>query len=286
MKINLDCIPCFLRQALDAVRFVSDDERVQELVLREVTKKLLELEWDSAPPKMSHEIHKVVRRITKDEDPYRAARRESNDLVSRLYPELKERVEKSEGRLRTAVRLAIAGNVIDLAPSHKYNLEKAIEEVLEKKFAVDDFGTLEGKLKDAKTLLFFADNAGEVGFDRLLIETMLREKNFERISFVVKGGPLINDATLKDAFYMGLDELPNVEFPTVSNGDPGTGPERSSPEVKRWIEEHDLVISKGQANYEALSEFSGVFFMLMVKCPIVAFDLNVDVKDIVLKFLE
>lgn len=284
MKVNLDCIPCFQRQALQAVRFITDDERVHEQVLREVVKKLLELKWDSTPPEMAHEVHKLVRRLTKEKDPYKGVKRESNDLVLKLYPELKGNIDKSEDPLRTAIRLAIAGNIIDFGALREFNLEKAIREVLEKKFAIDDYEKLKEKLKDAKALLYFADNAGEIGFDRLLVETMLKEKSFERISFVVKGGPIINDATLEDAVYVGLDELPNVEFLTVTNGDPGTGSERSSQEVRGWIEKHDLVISKGQGNYEGLSELNGIFFLLMAKCPIIASDLNVDVKDIVLKY--
>ncbi len=284
MKVNLDCIPCFQRQALQAVRFITDDERIHEQVLREVMKKLLELKWESTPPEMGHEVHKSVRRLTKEKDPYKGVKKESNDLVLKMYPELKVKIEKSEDPLRTAIRLTIAGNIIDFGALREFNLEKAIKEVLKKKFAIDDYEKLKEKLKNSKTLLYFADNAGEIGFDRLLVETMLKEKSFERISFVVKGGPIINDATLEDAVCVGLNGLPKVEFLTISNGDLGTGPERSSQEVKEWIKEHDLVISKGQGNYEGLSEFNGIFFMLMAKCPIIASDLKVNEKDIVLKY--
>lgn len=284
MKLNLDCIPCFQRQALQAVRFITDDEKLQSHVLREVMKKLLELRWDSTPPEVAHEIHRIVRELTKERDPYKRVKKDCNDFVLKLYPKLKEKVEKSEDPLRTAVRLATAGNVIDFGALQEFNLEETIEEVLKKRFAIDDYEKLKEKLRDARTLLYFTDNAGEIGFDRLLIETILKEKSFERIDFVVKGGPIINDATLEDALYMDLDELPNVGFLTISNGEPGTGPERDSQEVKSWIDEHDLVVSKGQGNYEGLSDFDGIFFILMAKCPVIASDLKVDSKAIVLKY--
>lgn len=284
MRVNLDCIPCFQRQALQAVRFISDDKRLRERVLREVMKTLLEMKWDSTPPEMARKVHRIVRELTKEKDPYEGVKKESNDLVLKMYPELKGKIEKSEDPLRTAIRLAIAGNIIDFGALQKFDLKKTIKEVLKKEFAIDDYEKLKEKMMDAKTLLYFADNAGEIGFDRLLVETMLKEKWFEGIRFVVKGGPIINDATLEDALYMGLDELPNVEILSVSGGEPGTGPERSSQKVKRWIEKHDLVISKGQGNYEALNECSGIFFMLMAKCPIIASDLGVDAKDIVLRY--
>jgi len=286
MKLNLDCIPCFQRQALQAVRFISDDEKLHERVLREVAKKLLESNWDLTPPELAHQVHSIVKRITNENDPYKKVKRESNDLVLKMYPELKETVKKSRDPLRTAVRLAIAGNIIDFGVPHEFNLEETIREVLKKKFAIDDYKKLQEKLKDAETLLFFVDNAGEIGLDKLLVETFLETKKLEKIDFVVKGGPIINDATLEDAVYMGLDGLPNSEFLTISNGEVGTGPARSSQTVKRWIREHDLVISKGQGNYEGLSEHNGLFFMLMVKCPIIASDLGVEVGDIILEYKQ
>jgi hypothetical protein len=284
VKLNLDCIPCFQRQALQAVRFISDDETLQERVLREVAKKLLESDWDSTPPELAHKIHGIVRKITKENDPYKGVKRESNDLVLKLYPELKEKVNQSSDPLRTAVRLAIAGNIIDFGVPQKFDLEETIKEVLKKGFAIDDYDKLKKKLKDTKTLLFFVDNAGEIGLDKLLVETILEMKKLEKIVFVVKGGPIINDATLEDAVYIGLDKLPNSEFLTISNGETGTGPARSSQTVRKWIKEYDLVISKGQGNYEGLSEHNGLFFMLMAKCPIIASDIGVNVGDIILEY--
>jgi len=286
MKLNLDCIPCFQRQALQAVRFITDDEKLHERVLREVAKKLLESNWDLTPPELAHQIHSIVKRITNENDPYKEVKRESNDLVLKMYPELKEKVNKSRDPLRTAVKLAIAGNIIDFAVLQEFNLEETVREVLEKKFIIDDYQKLKEKLKDTETLLFFVDNAGEIGLDKLLVETFLETKKLKKIDFVVKGGPIINDATLEDAVYMGLDGLPNSEFLTISNGEVGTGPARSSQTVKKWIKEHDLVISKGQGNYEGLSEHNGLFFMLMVKCPIIASDLGVEVGDIILEYKQ
>jgi uncharacterized protein with ATP-grasp and redox domains len=286
VKLNLDCIPCFQRQALQAVRFISDDEELHQKVLREVAEKLLESNWDATPPELAHEVHRIVKRLTNESDPYREVKKESNDAVLKMYPALKKQVEESSDPLRTAVRLAIAGNIIDFGPLQNFNLEETVREVLKKQFAVDDYKTLKEKIEAAETLLFFTDNAGEIGFDKLLVETLLKAKKLEKIRFVVKGGPIINDATLEDAVYMGLCDLPNVEFLKMSNGEAGTGPERNSQTVKNWITEHDLVISKGQGNYEGLSEHNGLFFLLMAKCPVIALDSGVEVGDIILKYKQ
>ncbi|MBN1244129.1 DUF89 family protein [Candidatus Bathyarchaeota archaeon] len=286
MKLNLDCIPCFQRQALQAVRFISDDEALHQKVLKEVAKKLLESNWDSTPPELAHEVHRIVKRLTNESDPYKEVKKESNDSVLKMYPVLQKQVEESSDPLRTAVRLAIAGNIIDFGPLQSFNLEDTAREVLKKQFAIDDYETLTEKIEDAETLLFFTDNAGEIGFDKLLVETLLKATNLEKIRFVVKGGPIINDATLEDAVYVGLCDLANVEFLKMSNGEAGTGPERNSQTVKNWIKEHDLVISKGQGNYEGLSEHNGLFFLLMAKCPVIASDLGVEVGDIILKYKQ
>lgn len=284
MKVNLDCIPCFQRQALQAVRFITDDERLQQKVLRNVVRELLKSDWELTPPDLAHRVHSIVKRSTGVNDPYRDVKKESNDLVLKMYPTLKDMVRRSRDPLRTALRLAIAGNIIDFGVVQEFDLEKTVRTVLTKKFAFDDYELFKVALQNAETLLYFADNAGEIGLDKLLVETLLEVKKLGKVCFVVKGGPIINDATMEDAVYMGLDALPNSEFLVISNGEKGTGPNRNSEEVKRWMSKHDLVISKGQGNYEGLSEHNGLFFMLMVKCPITASDLNVEVGDIVLKY--
>lgn len=284
MKLKLDCIPCFQRQALQAVRYISDSEELHEKVLREVMKKLLELKWDLTPPELVQVVHEIVRKIADGKDPYREIKRENNNSVLKMYPKLKNRVIESTNPLRTAVRLAIAGNIIDFGPGNKFNLEKTIEEVLKKKFAIDNYQQLKEQINKAESLLYFVDNAGEVVLDKLLVETILEKKEFKKISFVVKGGPIINDATLEDAEYVGLSNLPNVEFLNLSNGEEGTGAERNSETVKNWIKNYDVVISKGQGNYEGLSEHEGLFFLLMAKCPVIASDLGVKVGDIILQY--
>ena len=108
-----------------------------------------------------------------------------------------------------AIRLAIAGNIIDYGALEEFNFKKTITEISKKKFTIDDSKKFKQKIKDAKTLLFFTDNAGEIGLDKLLLEEILKKKRFKKIRLVLKGGPIINDATIQDAIYVGLDTLPN-----------------------------------------------------------------------------
>ena len=291
--MNLDCIPCFQRQALESLRMNTQDEKLQERVLRKVIEALIKADWTSTPLELANKVHKIVREETGIQDPYKKIKKMYNDIALNLYPEIKQKINESSNPLNTAIRIAIAGNIIDFGPKSKgkFDVEKTIEDILNKEFAIDNYEIFKEKIKKARSLLYFVDNTGEIVFDKLLIETILKfhEKmgiNQDlKITLVVKGGPVINDATLEDAKYIDMDKIPNVEFRVTTNGDPNSGPSLNSKEVKSWIKNHDITIAKGQASYEGLSQFNDVFFMLIAKCRVIASDLGVKEGDIVLKYM-
>lgn len=283
MRVHLDCIPCFQRQALQAARFVTADTDIQEVCLRRVLGELGDMDWSSRPPEMAHVVHRIVREECRAADPYRDVKKKYNDIALDLYPKMRQLVEASDDPLLTAVRLAIAGNIIDFGASSEFDLSRTLHDVLWKVLSIDDYEPMVRELERAKTIAYLADNTGEIVLDKLLLEIILERYDVSKVLFMVKGGPIINDATLEDAEYVGIGTLAGVEFVEVGIGVPGTGPERNSGEFLEMLEGVDMVISKGQGNYEALSEREGTFFLLMAKCPVIAADLNVDVGDIVLK---
>jgi len=283
MKVYADCIPCFQQQALRASRVVGADEQTQQEILRRVMEQLAAADWSVAPIEIARGVYRVVRDMTGADDPFAELKAQSNQRILELYPSLREQVAASDTPLRRAVQLAIAGNIMDFGALASFDVEATITKVTSKGFAVDDFETLERELARARSLLVFADNAGEIVFDRLLIETILARRPLQ-VSLVVKSGPLVNDATLQDAREAGIDAMAEVELLQVSNGDGHSYPDYGSPELAGWIEEHDVVISKGQANYEALSEYKGIVYMLMVKCGLIARDIGASVGDIVLQY--
>ena len=277
MKTYLDCIPCFVRQALEASKMATGDEALQEKALKAV---LLELEKtplkNKIPPQIARKVHRIIRKVTKNNDPYAKVKDEYNRKALKMYPSLKRTVAESKDKLLTATKLAIAGNIIDFGPSSKFNLDKTIEDVSDQDFAINHFNRFRKALKSSKKIIYLGDNAGEIVFDRILLE----ELKGKDITFVVKGGPIINDATIEDAKFVGIDKIAKIEV--VSNGDPGTGPDRLSKEFIRKLKGADLVISKGQGNYEALSEVdANIFFLLKVKCPLIARDMKTKIGDIV-----
>jgi len=288
LKLKLDCIPCLIKQALRAARLAGASEEMQARIVKEAMEVLLDEPWNVTPPELAHVVYKLVRKITKVNDPFKEVKRRSNERALRLYPKARELVSSSKEPLLTAVKLSIAGNIIDFGALEDVSedIEARVLEIIDRDLTLNDYLTLKRKVMSSSSLLFFADNSGEIVFDKLLIEIMeeTRGKPFDRITIVVKGGPIINDATPDDVEYVSLTRLENLEVRTVSNGDPGSGPERSSPEVMGWIRSHDVVIAKGQGNYECLSEVEGIFFLLLAKCPVIAKDLGVSVGSLVLKY--
>ncbi|NVM52666.1 MAG: DUF89 family protein [Candidatus Helarchaeota archaeon] len=283
MRTHLDCIPCFQRQALQAVRFTTDDEKTQERVLRKVITALQQIDWKQTPPQIARIVHKIVRDETAERDPYLKVKKESNDNALELYPSMKKLVTKSEKPLYTAIQIAIAGNIIDFGAMANFNLKETISKVLKTPFIINDFSKFVQVLSKSQTLTYLGDNTGEIVLYRLLLETILNKYKIKRIQFAVKGAPIINDATIEDAIFVGLNQISGLEFIKIGIGIPGTGLERHDKEFLKVIEESDMVISKGQGNYEALSDQKNIFFLLLAKCPVVAKDLGVKVGDIILK---
>ena len=279
MKAYLDCIPCFVRQSLEAARMATDDEDIHREVLDKVMKDLRENSLEGKkPPDIADRVHYIVRKLTNGTDPYKKMKEKQNESAMYFYPQLKSMVSDSNDRLYTAVKLAISGNIIDLAPGHEINLEESVKQVLNQDLEIDHFNKFKEELDKAENIFYLADNAGEIAFDKVLLEE-LDEKN---VTFFVKGGPIINDAMEEDADYVGISEL--AEIDVVSNGMPGTGPKRDSEEFIKRMGDADMVISKGQGNYEALSEVDrNIFFLLKAKCPVIANDLDVDVGSLILK---
>jgi uncharacterized protein with ATP-grasp and redox domains len=277
MRTYLDCYPCFLRQALDAARKAGAGVEQQKAVLSRVLDVLREVEPSSTPPEIGYRVHRIVRRVVNDGDPYQAAKEASTHQALALYPRLKALVAQADEPLDAAVRLSIAGNIIDLGPAQEYDLWSTVERVLAQPYAVDDRLALRAALSSAGRVLVLADNAGETVFDRLLIETL-----DVPVTYAVKGGPVLNDATREDALAAGVGRV--AEIVDTGSDAPGTILDWCSEEFRRLYEGAELVVAKGQANYETLSEEGPeVFFLLQAKCPIIARDAGVPVGSIVLR---
>ena len=281
MRIFLDCIPCFVRQALDSARLATDDEQIHEKVVREVLRLAADLDMSQSPPAIGQKIHRLIRSLVGSDDPYYRVKKQFNSLALKLYPDLRKQIIDSNDQLETAIRLAIAGNIIDFGVKSSLSeleVKKTISGSLSGYLNPEQVQDFKNAVMEAEEIFYLADNAGEIVFDRLLIEQLPCEK----VTVVVKGRSVINDATMEDANVAGLTRIVEV----IDNGSdaPGTILESCSQDFRRRFKKADLVIAKGQGSYETLSDVDkNIFFVLKAKCPVIARDLRCEVGEMILR---
>ncbi len=267
MHTALECIPCFARQALEAARFVTDDVSVHERIMRDVLHSAAEMDLAQCPAAVAQRIHRQLRQLTGVDDPYRPVKDRFSRMALDMLPQLSARVREAADPLVMALRLAIAGNVIDLGVNGGLTEEEARHAVAG---AMDDpfhgdVDAFRDAVANARSILYLADNAGEIVLDRLLIERMPTE----RVTVAVRGRPILNDATMADAEAAGLRDLVEV----IDNGSdaPGTILSDCSSSFLRRFAQADLVIAKGQGNFETLNDETGnIYFLFKAKCPVIA----------------
>jgi hypothetical protein len=285
MKTYLDCFPCMLRQALEAARMANADVEQQRAVLNRVMELLAMVPVDNTPAETGYHVHRIVREMTGVRDPYRLVKEEATSKALPLVPRLREIVAQADDPLEQAVRIAIAGNIIDFAPDKvmnpskdiQFTLKATLERVLHQPLAINDLEALRRALSKAQRVLYLADNAGETVFDRVLIEILEQP-----VIYAVKGGPTLNDATQEDAVVAGLGEV--AEIVSTGSDAPGTVLESCSPAFRQLYDQAELIIAKGQANHEALGEGDGrLFFLLQVKCSVLGRELGAEPGSIILK---
>ncbi|MCW4019331.1 MAG: ARMT1-like domain-containing protein [Candidatus Bathyarchaeota archaeon] len=266
---------------MDATKLGSADEATREIALRQVMQHLSNAQWNQTTPELATNVHRIIKKVTGNVDPYSQLKEKYTRVALAFYPKLEAIVKQSEDPLLTAAKLAIAGNIIDFGPKVNVNLEQTVEAVLEDDLAVNDVGKLKESLLKSKKVLYLADNAGETVFDKLLVDELL--KRDAEVTFAVKDAPILNDATFDDAEIAGITKIAHV----ISIGTDCTGVlfRECSPEFLTEFENCGFVISKGQGNYESLSNtlHKEIFFLLKVKCPLIAEDVGVKTGSAVLK---
>ena len=279
MKLFNDCIPCIVRGSLDAARFATSDDETQLNIMREVLKKLSCQDMDAPPPMMARHIQQAVKKMTGVDDPYKAVKKKCNQFALSIYDDLKTLVDQSDHPFDTAVRLAIAGNIIDFGAAStvtKKDILDTITDTLENGLKGSTH-LLEEKIEQAGSILWLADNAGEIVFDKLLLSQI----DTEKVTYAVRGGYAMNDATMEDAVETGITRMVTV----IDSGFdlPGTLVEKSSLELNRAYDQADLIISKGQGNYETLDQDDPrIFFLFKVKCPIISAHSGYELGDTVI----
>jgi len=290
MKTYLECVPCFFKQALEACSIIGVDENITRVIINKIAEIIPFFSVETTPPEMGRIIHQIVQSITNNSDPYKELKEKSNKLAFQLYPNLKDKINCSNDKFLVAVKLAISGNIIDYGAKNSLNLEKEIEKIFFEDFekmneeaAIFNYSEFKNDLNRVKSILYLGDNAGETVFDRLLLEQLKEDyPQIKKIFYAVKEKPIINDALYGDALFCGIDKYADI----ISSGcdAPGTILKFCSSEFLEFYKKVDLIISKGQGNYEALSEEkTPIYFLLKVKCPVLGKHLGANLGSIVLR---
>jgi len=284
MKTFIDCIPCIINQGIRTCRTLNIDDKKTEIIIKKILEELPKIDFSHTAPYLSSKVWDIVTFYINEKNPYKKTNLFCNNELSKNYDKLKNIIDSSDNKFKTAVKLAITGNIIDFGAKNDFDysvLNDKIFEISSKKLSIDNSNELYNKLSDSKILLYLGDNNGEIIFDKIFIEYLKITFPDLKIFFAVRGRSIINDVTKEDAINVGMDKL--VEIIDNGSGYPGTDISDVNEKFKNLFYKSDVVISKGQGNFETLNDIDrdDVYFLFMAKCEVVAREINSDILGLV-----
>ena len=285
MKLQEKCIPCIVSQSIKVADMVGIDDKND--LLKEMFRYLSDVDFSNiSSPELIGENFNVLKRINGNGDPYKETREKYNKMFLDRIDLFEEEIAKSEDDFMEAVKYAIIGNVIDFNPIHELtvsDVNEKFETLKTESLEIDDTRELQKDIDQAKSILYLGDNCGEICLDKILIKKIKERNPACQIYFATRGSAVVNDSVEDDAYLVGMDEYASI----ISNGDCslGTVLTRTSKEFNNIYYNADIIIAKGQANYECLSnEDENIYFLLMTKCDVIAKSIGVpEMKMICMK---
>ncbi|MCF8219620.1 MAG: ARMT1-like domain-containing protein [Bacteroidales bacterium] len=274
MKPELECIPCYLQQALKISSVLDlDDTAKKEIMAESLDLVSPNNELNKTTPYYIREIWKIIKKHTDNKDPYKSTKQHYNQMMQERAIVLEEVIQTESNPFRSALKIAIAANVIDFGSKQNTDEIAIVREIdykHSKPLYIDHHKELKNQIKNSKTLLYLGDNCGEIVFDKLFIQQIQKLNPDLAITFAVRGAPIINDVTVEDAEQVNMHEVARV----IDNGSdaPGTEVHEASETFRKEFYSADVIISKGQGNFESLSHIDrgNIFFLFRVKCDAVS----------------
>jgi len=285
MKIDEACVTCIINQSVkvaDAIRASDDLSNKLTSTIEDMSKNF---SYQDTPPEIASFVYEKMAEIANKEDLYDEVKELSTQKALSFVPFLQDKLSTCRDKLLTATKIAVAGNVIDLAAVVEFDLDEELEKIFHTDFACDDFEMFKNQLLHVKNVVILGDNVGEHIFDYMFVEVLKELYPHVDYTYMVRGNPIINDVTMKEAKECGFDKLCNLVDSGVNT--PGFAYTRASKEAQELFDNADLVISKGMGNYECLSPShrKNICFLLKVKCEVVANSLGQEIGDIVCKMV-
>lgn len=287
--VHPDCISCLFEQLKKVL--ISFKPSIPDIVIishqKELMKRLIDLpDSEFGSPILGGIVYKLASEVLDDPDPYQKEKKQIQEKAKLLYPRLKETVNTAKNPLFQACLFSIMGNAIDLGAPLEIDIENDIDVISEKDLKIDDFQKFSMDLRNSQKILIIGDNTGEIFFDKVLLEEILNQYPTKEITYSVRSGPIINDSTMEDAIFAGIDKICKV----VENSNyPGFILEDSTPEFIKVFNSSDLIIMKGQGNFESGGNIeikSKVYFFLKAKCHVIEEYLNIPLGALILKKKE
>jgi uncharacterized protein with ATP-grasp and redox domains len=292
MKIQSECVPCLIRRIIFETKISTEDKSLQTKAIKNACKTLSQI---YNPNKSSAEIatmvHKVVYDTLEDEDPYSELKKMSNMVAKSLLPKTEEIIKVSNDPLKTSIICSIIGNILDFGieglSSNPENLIKVYEQMYDEGLGYDDYSKLKRLLKKIKRVVYFTDNCGEIVFDKIVCRELKKFNPDLFISLIVRGRPIISDATIEDANELNFNEVVDEIFTTGCFAI-GVDFKNLPSEVEQILKNIDLIICKGMANYEAFSEtdYKPIAYLLRTKCSAIANSMGIPLNMSVIKIYE
>lgn len=277
MKINEKCLPCLINQVIKVANITNCSNR--DDLYHQVFEQLSKIDFNKSNPEIIGMIFELVKKHLNNEDPYQEIRQYYNNLFLQSYDDFDKKINS----FKTAIKYAIIGNIIDFSPINNQEITKIddwFDNIDNLSLTIDHVDKLINDIKKAKTILYLGDNCGEICLDKLLLKRIKQLNPSLKIYFGVRGKPVVNDSIESDAYEVDIDEYASI----ISNGDNSLGTilSRTSAQFNQIYQNCDFVIAKGQANFESLSEENKkIYFLLMVKCDVIAKYINVPEKSLV-----
>ena len=286
MKIDEACVSCIINQSVKVADAINANKELSTTLTSTIQEMSKSFSFDDNPPEIASYVYEKMADIANKTDLYYEIKTLSTQKALSFIPLLKDKLLNSDEKLLTATKIAVAGNVIDLAAEVEFDLEEELAEIFDTEFAHNDFDLMKDGLLNAKSVVILGDNVGEHIFDYLFVETLQKLYPNASYTYMVRGNPIINDVTMKEAVEAGFDKLCNVVDSGVNT--PGFAYTRATLEAQKLFDTADIVISKGMGNYECLSDShkENIFFLLKVKCGVVANALGKEIGDLICKYKE
>ena len=286
MKTSLDCMECNVKQLIKVSTFVNASSEQQEIASKKMFKLLSEISFDKTNPEIMGETWKVMLDVFDTDNPYKEIKSFYNMLLMDAYDDIKRIIDESDNLFMTSLKIAVIGNIIDFGARHKFRKEEVLERIEnyeEMSFSKDDSKRLKKGLLTAKTIFYIGDNCGEIVLDKLFIEIIHQMNKDAQIYFGVRGAPILNDVTIDDFNEVNMGDV--ATYISSENAVPGTVLRDSSTEFQELFRSADVVIAKGQGNFESLSsdKRENLYLLFMAKCNYVANLVGVDLMGFVLK---